>query len=136
MRKKITFTSQVLLYFILITTWTVDAWVSVRIPYNLCQDSFSEDIHINELDARAYTNSTRVKKLTTYDQNPQSFKITVGMYGCQPQCGWQFDLEVARSKRTVSPVQSRAIPYTCQDTTYVWRIDLNATERLYTGDTP
>ena len=48
----------------------------------------------------------------------------------------QFDLEVVRSKRTVSPVQPKANPYTCQGNTYVWPIDLDAITNLYTGDTP
>ncbi|CAG8753017.1 4887_t:CDS:1, partial [Funneliformis mosseae] len=87
------------------------------------------------LDAQFYTNSTRVKKIESYNLTSDGFALKFTMYGCQTDCGWSFDLNVEKSTRKVTPVASKQLPYTCTENPTTWPVDLN-TKVLNFGDTP
>ncbi|CAG8731562.1 2353_t:CDS:1, partial [Funneliformis mosseae] len=101
------------------------------LSYGVCEITFTDDdvIHINKHDAHFYINSIKVKKIESYNQTSN------GLYGCQPNCGWSFDLKVDNSTRKIAPVASKQLPYTCADNPTTWRVDLN-TKVLSFGDTP
>ncbi|CAG8596611.1 3556_t:CDS:1, partial [Funneliformis mosseae] len=83
-----------LTFLVLTIISSVHAWVTVGLSYTICEITFTDDvIHINEHDAHFYTNSTKVKKIESRNQNSDGFLLNVTMYGCQPNCGWSFDLK-------------------------------------------
>src|SRR5687768_1189209 len=55
------------------------------------------------------------------------------MYGCTSDCGWEFELTVSSSKKTVTPVKN-PFTYTCPGG-YTWQINLE-TNILRIRDTP
>ncbi|CAG8677696.1 12424_t:CDS:2 [Funneliformis mosseae] len=125
-----------LTFLILTIISSVHAWITVGLSYKICDTTFTDDvIHINEHDAHFYTNSTKVKKITTDNQTSDGFVLNVTMYGCQDNCGWSFDLKVDNSTRKVTPVASKQLPYTCTGNPNTWRVDLN-TKVLSVGETP
>src|SRR5688572_12295550 len=115
-----------LTFLILTIISSVHAWITVGLSYEICEISFTDDaIHINELDAQFYTNSTRVKKIESYNLTSDGFALKFTMYGCQTDCGWSFDLNVEKSTRKVTPVASKQLPYTCTENPTTWPVDLN-----------
>ncbi|CAG8708878.1 15677_t:CDS:1, partial [Funneliformis mosseae] len=81
-------------FLILTIISSVHAWITVGLSYEVCEITFTDDVfHINEHDAHFYTNSTKVKKIESYNQTSDGFVLNFTMYGCQPNCGWSFDLK-------------------------------------------
>ncbi|CAG8590592.1 1778_t:CDS:2 [Funneliformis mosseae] len=123
-------------FLILTIISSVHSWITIGLSYGICKLTFTDDvIHINEHDAHFYTNSTKVKKIESNNQTSTGFVLNVTMYGCVNNCGWSFDLKVDNKTKTVTPVASKQLPYTCVNNPTTWPVDLEA-KVLSVGDTP